>query len=1520
MLGYTLLLLQIALSLSDLFSCDPNQCNVLDVGNLSCDLSCNILPCNFDSPVDCSKNLQQCFEFSDCYSKCVLDGCNPEHLANGVCDSDCNTHNCGWDAGDCGYCSNGCTTELLTNDVCDPVCDSFTCMYDNDACGWCAHDCFLADLNADTCGAACNITECYGYGNNLCSTQCSPGCWWGNLTLGYCLNECNTASCNYDADYCLCSPGCTPDILQETTCWEENDPCATADCHFKNGACGICALYCTYEMLGNGVCDPECNNQDCNYDDMDCSCAPGCSSVYSSTTGWAWDSSSNQNCLVPACEYNYGTNPDPFLVRELILTQIIAGNWSLTTLLPHPDCDTSLLEEYDSSSTCARSDSCNNEAGMYCMGKVVTNLQSCLRSSGNNCIICDGVMIMDVCTTAVTVCPEGYQSQTFLTQVFDPTSTTNLFCLRKPDIFTHYNYMEMHVSPAIPPQSTGSGSSGDPYFSLYLAFTKIYATFTKVILSAGDHYYQIDNSIIPPLILNAYDPLNINSFLEFQELWIVGAPDLGTTVYWKEKIMINPKAYTTYIQNIIFRGDLILRNNCTGLTDFCYYCPLLTVDGSSVTTDQGVSLTLDEYYGVPNNCSSYNDHVLFYFTYASFFENVIFSGFRQQFKSLISSESSLNLTNVDFIKVQAAAGENVITLQCISQCDQANFGYFSGLVTELNYGYEHSSNIELGSFFAANEFNSIYFRNVNFTYNFAFSYLLSSYPAQIIYIREITGTIDIVNCAFYANYVNSLIFIDQTNLIYKDLRPNFLNISQAYSQIHFSLFNTSFSYIYSSVDFITYLIKRTVHNFVIDSVTIDNVFSGDSGIISIVNLGYLKSSGDSTIVTVVNNGQNVQVTIPPRYLRIVNLKIDQCASGFTVLTIQTIPDVNIANLTISSVYDGNRNKVTSVISQFIKSSKYLSITPNSDELSAMNCASITIFRDIHYSFMTGIDISSTSCSSKNGPAGLTIDSIITLEMSYIYIHDINSCSSYGNALSIINTSNYVRLNDFNVMNVRNLNGEVVEIENVNYIYINRMLTYYIMSVNLPPISIKLSQYIQILNISATMSGTSYGNGAFLYFLASGSVATTIIIVNSYFVWGVAENGSGGAIYLDSTTPTSSLHMQISNSSFIACMSLDGAAIFIGKSIFFDSSSSMTNIIIGESYAQLGGMISDYHVKGSLIIINLVMYDNTGLNAGIAASYPNNSTLSTYQSTIMLDVRLLKISNSYSYDFVINLNSLTQALVNFDQVNITNVANYDNNNNLADAFNLERVTTVMSRLSISFVNRVIVAVTYSNINISSSTFHNNSGNLIDLTNGVNLNFNNSNVSNFSNSLIEADKNSNLNFFNSSFSYIQGYFAKINNGVTLNCSLCDISFVNGTVISAESSSNVSFSDSNVKSINGIFVLLNSNAMFSCIRCDVSLVYDSLITANLNSIVSVMSSSFYDIQVNSNSPIISIQSSSTSVNYFMNSTFIGNKATISGCFYFIFAIVVISECTFSENSSPYSSYSGIYAFRIKSKNLKQ
>jgi hypothetical protein len=217
-----------------------------------------------------------------------------------------------------------------------------------------------------------------------------------------------------------------------------------------------------------------------------------------------------------------------------------------------------------------------------------------------------------------------------------------------------------------PPISQGNGNENNPYQSLYYAFTKVYASFTKILLPPGDYHYLVDLGQVLYLRADHYDPLNFKSFRIISELWIVGTdPNNISVVYWHDMLKITPNAQKVYIKNIKFTGEYILRTDCDGSTDYCYYCPNLFSYRSLSSylfflSDKIIQVTKNIFNNSPANCSLYHDQILFNLTNPTFIENVHFYGFRQQFLYLIHSSSSLNIANVTFKKNQPRSGGSVI--------------------------------------------------------------------------------------------------------------------------------------------------------------------------------------------------------------------------------------------------------------------------------------------------------------------------------------------------------------------------------------------------------------------------------------------------------------------------------------------------------------------------------------------------------------------------------------------------------------------------------------------------------------------------------------------------------------------------------------------------------------------------------------------------------------------------------------------------------------------------------------------
>ena len=169
-------------------------------------------------------------------------------------------------------CSPGCSKMWLGDKNCDPICM-------NEACGYDGGDCASVSTDAPTYVCTC------------------PPSWIGN---NVCDSECNVKACNYDSGDCAvgaatqapysaapssvptsepsgvptatyCASACLPSWLGDGVCQVQ---CKNTACNYDNGDCATssdwCAISCNPSIRGDGFCDSACNTAACNYDGGDC--------------------------------------------------------------------------------------------------------------------------------------------------------------------------------------------------------------------------------------------------------------------------------------------------------------------------------------------------------------------------------------------------------------------------------------------------------------------------------------------------------------------------------------------------------------------------------------------------------------------------------------------------------------------------------------------------------------------------------------------------------------------------------------------------------------------------------------------------------------------------------------------------------------------------------------------------------------------------------------------------------------------------------------------------------------------------------------------------------------------------------------------------------------------------------------------------------------------------------------------------------------------------------------------------
>ncbi|OEH76664.1 notch domain-containing protein [Cyclospora cayetanensis] len=208
--------------------------------------------------------------------------CKNEWRGDGWCDSACNSEACGFDDGDCnGWCSGDCKPSWNGDGFCDAACYVAACDWDGGDCeGWRSQGVPAVELQVlqqkqrqirqnrlqlpkckcerrllvnGTCNSECNNPDCLFDGGEcleMCNAKCSKS-WLGD---GDCDRDCDTLECGYDKGDCTSSTNVRLNAFREA-----------------NGSEGeVCNSTCRLWMVGNSVCDSQCNNTACRFDGGDC--------------------------------------------------------------------------------------------------------------------------------------------------------------------------------------------------------------------------------------------------------------------------------------------------------------------------------------------------------------------------------------------------------------------------------------------------------------------------------------------------------------------------------------------------------------------------------------------------------------------------------------------------------------------------------------------------------------------------------------------------------------------------------------------------------------------------------------------------------------------------------------------------------------------------------------------------------------------------------------------------------------------------------------------------------------------------------------------------------------------------------------------------------------------------------------------------------------------------------------------------------------------------------------------------
>ena len=179
--------------------------------------------------------------------------------------------------------------------------------------------------------------------------------------------------------------------------------------------------------------------------------------------------------------------------------------------------------------------------------------------------------------------------------------------------------------------------------------------------------------------------------------------------------------------------------------------------------------------------------------------------------------------------------------ECTIDCLKTSFTYDQGHVSDIGAGYNDIEHVKTGSFLMASGIGNVLISNITFSFNFAFNNLRSPNKGYIINSKNHLGIIKIEDCEFYSNYVNYLIYIDVSSLVYTDKRVYNIMCIDHFQQ-HFFMNNITITSTYCSKGVVYYLMENLANNIKITNLSINKSVVGEDGILIFLKNGELKES------------------------------------------------------------------------------------------------------------------------------------------------------------------------------------------------------------------------------------------------------------------------------------------------------------------------------------------------------------------------------------------------------------------------------------------------------------------------------------------------------------------------------------------------------------------------------------------------------------------------------------------------------------------------------------------------------
>ena len=712
-----------------------------------------------------------------------------------------------------------------------------------------------------------------------------------------------------------------------------------------------------------------------------------------------------------------------------------------------------------------------------------------------------------------------------------------------------------------------------------------------------------------------------------------------------------------------------------------------------------------------------------------------------------------------------------------------------------------------------------------------------------------------------------------------------------YINKNFLLTSSTFSNIGCFTCVICYSMNTIVQNIEIDSCSFQQLVSGGNGIISILNTGGYNTidlNGGTMNVNV--NGEITSAYAYPKSLNINYVNFYDVTYAGSLLFINNYPNLYFKSIKIETTNDMSYNDFNIyVVDNFV----YSPITNVYYELQdgAVNtnpCKSL-IYIDVAFVvYFSDINITQTSCTGYSG--------LVTMSSTYFVLYSSNFYNLYSdsNQLLYSNSNKYVYIDFLTLNNIVDSLSSIGQITGAEYLSLSNTICNNL-TVNFgAPLMIENIGEMEIVNFKCYNCSTSYGNGGSLY-IVPGIYNSYIYVDNFVCNLCSAFEGFGGAIFLDSYSMGLQHYLSILNFEAIYCEANDGAGLFISDR-FSLSYGELINTTISFSNGGQGGIVTDNHYSGTLIIDNYTSISNSGYFAGIKGYYSYNS--------IVLNASNIIIENQQSkqsalYFFSLEYNTFV-VLTNVSLVTSQSLA-----------IQLNSIKLKIDNFSADSGQGIVVASS-SALSGTNMNFIGLNANALGVTGSSNVSCNNCNFKNITNGpAVSVESKSLLLLSNSEFYNISssspGMALYMNvcqgNNFIVNCTFSQCQSTAGGLMEIQSS-RLTINSSTIKEnysttiTSGINVMNSQLNLYDNYFYNQSAIMGTFIYGSTNSIINVYSTQFNNGTASNTGGAITLIMSSL---YLTNTSFSFNSGVNGGAIYGItLSNITAISSTFYENKN--------------------